>query len=39
MQWKQPTRIQAETIPHALHSNMHRPSSRIWWLVIAASEP
>jgi ATP-dependent RNA helicase DDX47/RRP3 len=39
MQRKQPTRIQAETIPHALQGNMHRPPSRIWWLVIAASEP
>jgi ATP-dependent RNA helicase DDX47/RRP3 len=26
MQWKQPTRIQAETIPHALQGNARRPA-------------
>jgi superfamily II DNA/RNA helicase len=27
MGWKEPTRIQAEAIPHALQGTIHRPSS------------
>lgn len=39
MQWKQPTRIQAETIPHALQGNIHLHSTAMRWLVIAVPGP